>query len=339
MATYELAGRKLLHAKAKRRSRRHWLHLVTLVCLLAAWYVTLAPSSINGPVTYAVVSGHSMEPTLYTGDLVMVYRQADYAIDDTVLTQVMGGLVLHKIVVLDAEIVQTQGVNNDFADTWTLPRSAILGKQVFVFKQVGTFFFYLRDNPIIFGALAALLAALLLVDPRKKKISKRLAQIMASTEREEQQAKKSYLNTLLVLFYVVAGVSLIATAFLSVNHIKFYPRIFLSLLGLVMSIVAFELLGNWLSAGKDLVEPDRSMAVFRKRLFRIAAHSEIPGPTQPIEHAQQLMTLADIGNTPILHQISPDNKVHRFFVVTEDLNYVFTLNLQALGSDKGRHKK
>jgi len=339
MANYELASRRLLHERARARTRRHWYEFLALIVLMLTWYVTLAPSSLNGPVTYAVVSGHSMEPSLYTGDLVMVRKQDTYKVGDTVLTTVMGGLVIHKIVWLSKTSVQTKGVNNDFVDTWTLPKSAIMGKQVFVFKQLGSCLLTLRTNPLAFGLFASVLGGVLLINPRRKKHNQKLQDILDSAQHELPQTRKSYLNTMLVGLYVLAGGSLIATGILLTNHTRFYPRVLLSLSGVVISIVAFEIVGSWIASAKDLKEPDQSIAIFGKRLYRIDPNVHIDGQTQPVSSATELMTLADLAHSPVLHLVLHEGKIHKFLVVSDHLNYVFTVDLEAVVHRTGRHKK
>jgi hypothetical protein len=280
-----------------------------------------------------------MEPALYTGDLVMVQKQDDYRVGDTVLTQVYGGLVMHNIVWLSDSSVRTQGLNNDFEDTWTLPRSAILGKQIFVVKQFGAVLVRLRTEPLLFGSFAAVLGGLFLIDPRKHKRSKRLAEILATAEHELPQVKKSHLNSMLVGFYVLGGVSILATGVLLANNVKFYPRILLGLSGLVVSIIAFEVLGNWLVSGRDLPEPEKSLAIFGKHLYRVHPDIHIDGLTRPVSKASELVTFAEIARTPILHLILGDDQVHKFIVVTDDLNYVFTVDLGLEEHKRGRHKK
>jgi len=339
MANYQLASRRLLHERARRRTRRHWFEFLALLGLLGIWYVTLAPSSLKGPVTYAVVSGHSMEPSLYTGDLVVVRSQSEYHVGDTVLTSVMGGLVIHRIVWISKHSVRTKGINNDVEDTWTLPLSAILGKQEFVFKQVGSYLVQLRTNPLVFGSFAATVGALMLIDPRRRRVSDRLKTILNSAEKEIPQIKKNYLNSFLVGLYVLSAASLLSTGILLANHANFYPRMLLSLSGVVVSIIAFEVLGNWLALGKDLKEPDRSIAAFRRHLYRVDSRIEIPGQTKPVEKALELLKLAEVANTPILHMISEDESVHQFWVVTDDLNYLYVVHPEPENHPKAKHKK
>jgi hypothetical protein len=178
-----------------------------------------------------------------------------------------------------------------------------------------------------------------LIDVRRHKPSKRLAQIIASAEHELPQVKKSYLNTMLVGLYVLAGASLVSTGILLTNHVNFYPRVLLSLSGVVGSIIAFEILGNWLASAKDLDEPDRSIAIFRKHLYRIHPDVHIEGQTRPVSNAAELVTFAEIARTPILHLILNDGQIHKFMVVTDDLNYVFTVDLESEAHKAGRHKK
>ena len=54
---------------------------------------------LGGPASYVIVSGHSMEPTLYTGDLVVVHQRDEYSVGDMVAFEIEGGSqVIHRIV-------------------------------------------------------------------------------------------------------------------------------------------------------------------------------------------------------------------------------------------------
>jgi len=337
LANYQLASRKLLHERAKRKSKRHWIEFVGLIAIVLVWYGTLAPSTLGGPLTYAVVSGHSMEPSLYTGDLVVVKKQDKYQIGDTVLTTVMGGYVIHKLVWMSESSFKTQGVNNDTEDTWTLPKSAILGKQVYVWPGLGNFLVLLRTNPLILGVCAAAIGGLLLLDPRRRKVSKRLSDALTKAQKEIPETRKSFISPLLSALFLMTAASMLTTGILLANHTTFYPRLALSLLGLLVSVVAFEFLGNWLIYGKDLEEPYRSLAVFRKRLYRIDSSVVIQGETKPVTEVKDLLTYAEIANCPILHLVENDGNLHLFFVVTDDLNYVYKVDLEH--SHKAKHKK
>lgn len=111
-----------------------WLSLA----VVAGWF--LWPSSLGGCTTLTIVSGHSMEPTYYTGDLV-VSRCGPVEVGDVIVynpPDVGGARVIHRIVDGDAEdgwIVQ--GDNNDFLDPWRPSGDQVLGSAVLHVPQLG----------------------------------------------------------------------------------------------------------------------------------------------------------------------------------------------------------
>lgn len=98
------------------------------IALVAAWFVW--PTTLGGCTTLTIVSGHSMEPTYFTGDLV-VARCGEPAIGDVVVYQpanVGGARVIHRIVGGDATAGwELRGDNNSFDDPWTPTGDEVLG--------------------------------------------------------------------------------------------------------------------------------------------------------------------------------------------------------------------
>ena len=100
------------------------------------------PSSLGGCTTLTIVSGHSMEPTYYTGDLV-VARCGPVEKGDVIVyhpPDVGGARVIHRIVGGDAThgwVVQ--GDNNTFLDPWTPTQDNILGSAKLHLAGVGKF--------------------------------------------------------------------------------------------------------------------------------------------------------------------------------------------------------
>ena len=110
-----------------------------LGALTVGWF--LWPSSLGGCTTLTIVSGHSMEPTYYTGDLV-VSRCGPVEIGDVIVynpPNVGGARVIHRIVDGDASGWIVQGDNNDFLDPWQPTEENILGSAVLHLPQVGKF--------------------------------------------------------------------------------------------------------------------------------------------------------------------------------------------------------
>lgn len=106
--------------------------------VVVGWF--LWPTSLGGCTTLTIVSGQSMEPTYYTGDLV-VSRCGPVEVGDVVVynpPDVEGARIIHRIVGGDAaEGWIIQGDNNDFLDPWRPTEENILGSSVLHLPHVG----------------------------------------------------------------------------------------------------------------------------------------------------------------------------------------------------------
>jgi len=109
-----------------------------LGALTVGWL--LWPSSLGGCTTLTIVSGESMEPTYYTGDLV-VSRCGPVEVGDVIVynpPNLGGARVIHRIVGGDAEDGWVmQGDNNDFLDPWNPTEENVLGSAAVHLPQVG----------------------------------------------------------------------------------------------------------------------------------------------------------------------------------------------------------
>jgi hypothetical protein len=103
---------------------------------------------------YMIVSGSSMEPTLYSGDLVLVRRQANYAFGEVVAFRLPEGVVIHRIVGGSAEEgFDVQGDNKSGQDPWHPGVGDIIGAWWLRLPGAGTFIGRLRQ-PLLFASLA-----------------------------------------------------------------------------------------------------------------------------------------------------------------------------------------
>jgi signal peptidase I len=127
---------------------------------LVAWWVTLAPEFLGGPAGYVIVQGVSMEPTLYTGDLVVTRREAEYRPGEVVAYRVAEGIVIHRIVGGSPETgFLTRGDNKPDPDPWRPRPDDIIGRLWLHIPGAGRWLERLREPPA-FAALASGLAAL-----------------------------------------------------------------------------------------------------------------------------------------------------------------------------------
>jgi len=109
------------------RSALGWAVTAALVGVLV-WFGW--PSTLGGCTTLTIVSGHSMEPTYYTGDLVVSRCGTPEAGDVVVYTPpgLDHGRVIHRVVGGDAgDGWVIQGDNNDFLDPWRPHAADVLG--------------------------------------------------------------------------------------------------------------------------------------------------------------------------------------------------------------------
>jgi signal peptidase I len=115
-----------------------------LAAVIALWILFLRPSTLGGSATYIIVSGHSMEPTLHTGDLVVAFPQRTYRRGDVIAYHIpknqagAGALIIHRIVggsARDGYI--TRGDNRDYRDPWRPKASDIAGEMKLNVPRLG----------------------------------------------------------------------------------------------------------------------------------------------------------------------------------------------------------
>ena len=159
-----------------RMNRRQLLRYGTTALILVLgliWFFTLRSQTLGGPVDYVIVSGESMEPTYYAGDLVLMRKAARYQEGDIVQYTVpndepaAGARVIHRVVGKDEEGYITRGDNNDGVDIWRPTEDDIAGREWIRIPNAGSYFLWLR-TPLILASLAALLTVYTVLTSGKK---------------------------------------------------------------------------------------------------------------------------------------------------------------------------
>lgn len=134
----------------------------TLVTVVSAFY--LWPTNLGGCTTLTIVSGHSMEPTYYTGDLV-VSRCGQPRVGDVIVYQpdgFGGARVIHRVVGGDAGSGWAmRGDNNDTGDPWGPSGAEVLGIATLHLPYLGAFAMLLL-SPVLWVSLVILAAGLLI---------------------------------------------------------------------------------------------------------------------------------------------------------------------------------
>lgn len=156
--------RRLTVARPVRTGARvvAWAAVLTLGWLLL-------PTQYGGHVATTVVSGHSMEPTYWTGDLVVTWRGSEVSPGDVVVYRVPAGEpgeglhVVHRVVSVDASGRLTMlGDNNDEVDMWTPSEVDVVGEVVASVPQGGRWM-QLLLSPLALAMLCGVLVMLAVV--------------------------------------------------------------------------------------------------------------------------------------------------------------------------------
>jgi signal peptidase len=128
-----------------------------IVATVVAWFVLLRPTALGGPASYIFVSGVSMQPTLETGDLVVLQASEGYAIGDVVAFRVpdenpgAGSLVIHRIIGGSADDgFVTQGDNKPAPDEWRPTDDLVVGRLWVHLPAAGAVVAWLAAGLVVF---------------------------------------------------------------------------------------------------------------------------------------------------------------------------------------------
>jgi signal peptidase len=148
---------------------RSMLGNLVVLGLLGGWYLMLSPTTLGGPTAYIEVSGHSMDGTYRTGDLVITREQDTYRRGDIVTFRAQGGQVIHRIIGGNGtEGYTLQGDNNPDPDPWHPTDADVVGK-AWIHLPQKAHLLRLPADPKFAGSAAGFVTALiLLVDAAKE---------------------------------------------------------------------------------------------------------------------------------------------------------------------------
>jgi len=131
---------------------------------------SLMGNSLPMPFGYgaAVVLSGSMEPSIRVDDMIIVAETEDYAVDDIVVYQSGGMLVVHRVIALQPDTVLTQGDANNAPDV-PVRREMIRGKVIACMPGVGGTVRLLKSPAASVAIVAAALALSELTFRKEKK--------------------------------------------------------------------------------------------------------------------------------------------------------------------------
>jgi len=135
--------------------------LIWIIVAIDAWYMW--PTQLGGDTAIVVVSGQSMEPNYFGGDLVIA-RKMEPSVGDAIVyapKDLGGSQIVHRIIGGSAdEGWQMKGDNNDFIDPFTPKGDEVKGVVLVHYSNFGRVTVLLL-NPIVWALV--LLAAMVLM--------------------------------------------------------------------------------------------------------------------------------------------------------------------------------
>jgi signal peptidase I len=148
---------------------------VVLAALLATAVFLLWPLATGQPSRVIIVSGHSMDPTFHTGDMIIVLPSDHYERGQVTPYRVpkgepgAGGLVIHRIVGGNAtEGFVMKGDNNPAPDIWTPKPSDIVGHQALLIPRIGLYMAWLRQPAVLAALVAGLITTFVMMGPGRR---------------------------------------------------------------------------------------------------------------------------------------------------------------------------
>ncbi len=99
---------------------------------------TISNTNISGGVRSFLVQSGSMEPSIMTGDIVLINSQPQYSKNDVItFKDTQNRVITHRIVNIENDKISTKGDANRTSDPETINSKMILGKVIFVIPKIG----------------------------------------------------------------------------------------------------------------------------------------------------------------------------------------------------------
>ena len=142
----------------------------TLVVLVVAAWLLVAPTQIGGETSYVTTSGISMSPRFHSGDLGVVRPAAEYRVGDIVAyhSKTLHIVVLHRIIAVKGDRFVTKGDNNDFVDPDQPARADVVGKLAYRVPHGGLVLHWLH-TPFMAALLCGGMALLLFMGAKQRR--------------------------------------------------------------------------------------------------------------------------------------------------------------------------
>ena len=142
-----------------------WIIIIFLLIIIVRASV-FKQNDIFGYKVYVIGSG-SMEPTIYTEDVVIVKKEKQIKINDVIAFKEGNTVIVHRVIDIanenNSQLYKTKGDNNNVEDEKYISESNIEGTVKATIPKVGKASSYIREHMIIIIAIFAILIILILM--------------------------------------------------------------------------------------------------------------------------------------------------------------------------------
>ncbi len=281
--------------------RRRTISALALgVAILGLLWAFVGPTQVGGPMTYAIVHGHSMEPLLQDGDLVVAARRGSYGVGDTVLYDKYGGLVIHQLTGGDATAGWvSRGLNNSWDDAWRVFPADVRGEYVLHSTLLGATLRWLARHPAA-PALAAVVVFLLLSLPlpRRRHLDPQVQRLTRQSRCERCG------SVVMICALVTVGVCMAAVALLLSRGQTGGTSWYVAVASLVGSCAVAAFAGRAGASGE--AEPQRTLAALDGQVRRLPCDVPIEGVPLGVSSVADLREQSVHWRSPVFHQQFPD---------------------------------
>ncbi len=192
-----------------------WINVVSVTIMLVAWLV-LAPVQLGGSVGYIIITGNSMEPHYFTGDLVVVRKSDTYRISDIVAYHHPdAGVIIHRIIDEKEKGYVMRGDNNSWLDSYYPSPSEIIGKAQWHLPGAGKILEQIR-NPSALASATVLLGGSILLTTIIPSTPNGAAKRKRRTARRNNLQIFKHLNANQETFYFAMGVLALVSVLLGI---------------------------------------------------------------------------------------------------------------------------
>ncbi len=140
--------------------------IIGFICLAMIW-VMFIPVQFGGWAAYLIVSGVSMEPTLHTGDLVILHQTDSYEIGDIAAYYypIADGIVIHRIIGQQENRFILLGDNKPKVDPYQPSQAEMIGKYIIHIPGLGLMINQAKSLGLLSTTTLIILLGLLLIAP------------------------------------------------------------------------------------------------------------------------------------------------------------------------------